>query len=80
MEDFTRRGQNLLAESSVKRQNIEQGGRHGGPRVIITRALKEESKALQEHIADLAAECGVLHGKASISIRRRCLYDANNRS
>lgn len=57
----------LLDQSLQNRQQIQTMRRHG-PKAATTKALNQESKALQERINDLAVDCGVLSGKVSLDL------------
>lgn len=61
---FKDRGAKLLADSSRKRDEIQEKGRLG-PRSTVTRAWNQETKALQQSLTKLAVETGVLSGKVS---------------
>ncbi|KAH7075198.1 hypothetical protein FB567DRAFT_452916 [Paraphoma chrysanthemicola] len=61
-DDFRRLGRKLLGDSLQTRERIQATGKHGS-RAAQNKSLSEESKALQQHITDLAAECGILSGK-----------------
>lgn len=63
--EFRNRGKDLLDQSLQARQKIETKGAHG-PKAAMNKALNAESKALQQRIADLAVNCGILSGKVSV--------------
>jgi len=64
VEAFVGRGASLLEQSLQNREEIRTKGLYGS-KSVQTKSLNQESKALQQHITDLASECGILSGKAS---------------
>jgi hypothetical protein len=77
VEDFTSRGMWLLKQSLQMRRDIQQEG-FRGPKAVMNKHLSEESKALQQRIADLANETHVLSGKVcSFTLEGRCMFEAN---
>jgi hypothetical protein len=67
---FTDHGLQLLEQSLKKRADIEAEIARK-PRCMVTRMLNQESKALQQRIANLASETHVLSGKVK-RITRKC--------
>ena len=78
VEDFTSRGMRLLEQSLQMRRDIQQEG-FRGPKSVMNKHLSEESKVLQQRIADLAKETHVLSGKVCSLIleQGRCVLDSN---
>jgi hypothetical protein len=67
VDSFVGRGASLLEQSLQNREEIRTKGLYG-TKSVQTKSLSQESKALQQHIADLAGECGVLSGKVSMRL------------
>ncbi|KAF2032072.1 DUF1917-domain-containing protein [Setomelanomma holmii] len=61
-DEFRVRGRSLLDRSLQTRQQNQAKLMHGS-KAVLHKSLNQESKALQQSIADLAAECGILSGK-----------------
>jgi hypothetical protein len=64
VDDFISRGTRLLENSLQIRRDLRQEG-FRGHKGVMNKQLNQESKALQQRIADLAKETHVLSGKAS---------------
>jgi hypothetical protein len=61
-EEFSRRGMDLLDQSLRVRQELQARFVYGS-KAVMAKSLNQESKALQQRVTDLAAECGILSGK-----------------
>ncbi|KAF2850243.1 DUF1917-domain-containing protein [Plenodomus tracheiphilus IPT5] len=62
VDQFTESGMQLLEQSELNRHKIQANGA-GVPQGMLTKQLIQESKDLQQRIADLAVAHGVLSGK-----------------